>query len=135
MKKKSRSKTSKKVSSSAKSLVSQSGIVAASCPTIPVSQVAEIAIELWKISARASKVPGNEKVLTACERAEDRLTRIGFEIQDLTEEPYDINMKVRVIEHEPGPGGFRVLECLTPAVYFDQILISEAEIVTTGEKS
>ena len=135
MKRKTRSENRKLSKVTASSLVANSTQATGLSMAIPIGQVADIAIELWKIKARAEKVLGNEKVLTACERASDRLMRIGFEIEDLTGEPYDINMKVRVIEHELGSGMLRVLECLTPAVYFERVLVSEAEVVTTGEKS
>jgi len=99
---------------------------------IPAAAFAELAVDLWKIHSRSRNDHASERVLAACERAEDHLLRLGFELDSLQGRAYDTNMCVRVIDHIASEGPLIVAECLSPAVYFNQVLIREAEIVTGG---
>ena len=103
------------------------------CTGIEPSKVAELAVDLWKSHARARTDDASDRVIAACERAESRLNRLGFEIDTLRDQPYDTNMRVRVLDHVPSEGPLKVWECLSPAVYFNEELIREAEIVTKGD--
>lgn len=100
--------------------------------SIPVDMVASLVVDLWKISERAKSEPVTDRVLAACERAEERLRRIGFEIQEMAGRPYDTNMRVHVVEHDGGVEPWTVSECLSPAIYYRGVLIREAEVVTKG---
>lgn len=99
---------------------------------LAVEKVAELAVDVWKIESRAKSVGENDRVLAACERATDRFRKFGFEIRDLTGDEYDTNMRVNVVEHEAKNGPLIIAECLSPAVYFEGLLIREAEVVTSG---
>ncbi len=99
---------------------------------LAVEKVAELAVDVWKIELRAQAMAENDRVLAACERATDRFRKFGFEIRDLTGDDYDTNMRVNVVEHELASGPLKIAECLSPAVYFEGLLIREAEVVTSG---
>jgi hypothetical protein len=99
---------------------------------LPPEGVAELAVDLWKVSERAKGDGAGDRVLAACERAEDRLKRLGFEIDTMTGRTYDTNMRARVVDHEPSQGPLVIGRCITPAVFFRGVLVREAEIVTAG---
>jgi len=101
-------------------------------PSIAVEAVAALVVDLWKISERAKSEQGMGRVLAACERAEDRLLRMGFEIKNLAGHLYDTNMNVHVVEHEESIGPLTILECLSPAVYYQGGLVRQAEVITKG---
>lgn len=101
-------------------------------PGPSVEDVAELAIDLWKVFERARSGAADERTLAACERAEDRLQRIGFEIDTMVGRTYDTNLKVRVVDHDPGDGPLVIGQCIRPAVFFKETLIREAEVVTKG---
>jgi hypothetical protein len=100
--------------------------------SIPADMVASLAVDLWKISERAKSEPVAERVLAACDRAEERLKRIGFEIEEMTGRPYDTNMRVHVVDHDGGEEPLSISECLSPAIYYRGELIREAEVITKG---
>jgi|ERR1019366_2046569 hypothetical protein len=99
---------------------------------IPSTKVAELAVDLWKITARAKKDSSGVRVLAACERAEERLLSFGFELASPDGQAYDTNMCMRVVDHEEGDGPLIVAQCLSPAVYYRGKLIRAAEVVTRG---
>lgn len=101
--------------------------------SVPIAGVAELAVELWRVDSRARRDPSSERVLVACERAIDRLATLGFTLSDMKDRIYDENLKVRVIEHEEDDGDRRIVECITPAVFFQDRLVREAEVVTRGK--
>lgn len=103
-----------------------------SVPSVSVDIVAALVIDLWKISARAKGEQAGERVLAACERAEDRLRRIGFRTDDPEGQIYDTNMRVRVVEHDGGAEPLKISQCLSPAVYYRDVLVREAEVITKG---
>ncbi len=99
---------------------------------VSATKVAELAIDLWRIQMRAqAEMPGG-RVTAACERAGDRLRALGFELDTLEGRPYDANLRVQVIDHEEDEEPRRVVECVSPAVYFQGVLVREAEVVTRG---
>jgi|GEM_PF-1747406 len=100
--------------------------------SIPADMIASLVVDLWKISERAKSEPVAERVLAACERAEERLRRIGFEIEEMAGRPYDTNMRVHVVEHDGGEEPWSISECLSPAIYYRGELIREAEVITKG---
>jgi hypothetical protein len=95
-------------------------------------EVAEIAVEVWKIQQRALTGTSGDRVIVACERAEDRLLRIGFKLESLVGEQYDTNLRARVLDHDPCHGPLIVGQCISPAVYYKGKLVREAEVVTKG---
>lgn len=94
--------------------------------------IADLAIDIWKITRRAASDGASERVMMACERAGERLERLGFEIVNFKGLPYDCNMRVKVVEHDGGTEPYIISECLTPAVYFKGELLRQAEVVTKG---
>jgi hypothetical protein len=103
-----------------------------SLPSISCDRLADLVIDFWRLEQRARRDSGSERLLTACERIEDRLRRLGFDVDTLQDRPYSENLRVRVIEHEPAIGARIISECLSPAIYFQGKLIREAEVVTRG---
>jgi hypothetical protein len=95
---------------------------------------AHVAIDLWRITCRAKADGSSERVLVACERAEDRLKKLGFAIE-VPGEAYSTNMRLKVVDHEPSEGPLRVIDCLAPAIYMNGELLLEAEVVTGGAAS
>jgi len=95
-------------------------------------EVAELAVDLWKLGERTKTEAASERISAAYERAEDRLKRIGFEIDPMVGRPYDTNIKAKVVDHESGSGPLLVGQCISPAVFFRGQLVREAEIVTFG---
>ncbi len=95
-------------------------------------KVAEVALDLWRVGQRAKSENASDRVLAACERAEDRIKRLGFKLDTMQDRIYDEHLRVRVVEHEPGEGARVISECLNPAVFFNGVLIKEAEVVTRG---
>lgn len=99
-----------------------------------VIEVADLAVDVWKVAERARSLAQGERVLAACERAEDRLKRMGFEMDGMVGKPYDTNLKVRVVDHDEGEGPTVIAQCITPAVFYRDELVREAEVVTRGRK-
>jgi hypothetical protein len=98
-----------------------------------VQGVAELVVDVWRIGRRADRDGASEAVRIACETAVDRLASLGFRFDELLGEPYDENLRVRVVHKEGGERNVRISECLSPAVYFRNELIRPAEIVIQGE--
>lgn len=96
------------------------------------AEVAELAVDLWKLGERVKTEAPSERVWTAYERSEDRLKRMGFEVDAMIGRPYDTNIKARVVDHEAGEGPLVIGHCISPAVFFKGRLVREAEIVTMG---
>ena len=99
--------------------------------------LAELAVSVWRIDQRARRHPGTpESVVLACETARDRLGALGIELRDLTGQPYDANLRVRVVAGEESigaTGAARIAQCLSPAVYRNGELIRTAEVTIEGE--
>lgn len=95
-------------------------------------EVAEIAAEIWKIQQRALAGSSNDRVVVACERAGEKLLRMGFKLDSLLGESYDTNLKARVLDHDPSQGPLIVGQCVSPAVYYKGELVREAEVITKG---
>lgn len=102
---------------------------------LDVRVVSEFVIDRWKIHKRATDELASERILAACERAEERMRRAGFVVKDLTGEPYDTGIQAKVLEHDEGDGSLKVAQCLSPAIYFQSRLIREAEIITKGKSN
>lgn len=96
------------------------------------AEVAELAVDLWKLGERVKSEAASERVATAYERSEDRLKRMGYELDPMVGRPYDTNIKARVVDHEGGEGPLVIGQCISPAVFFKGRLVREAEIVTMG---
>ncbi|KXK12974.1 MAG: hypothetical protein QY327_01470 [Fimbriimonadaceae bacterium] len=100
---------------------------------VPFDLVAEFIVDLWKIERRVRAGNAGERILAACERAQERLIRIGFELDTMMNRPYNENLRMRIIEHEECDEPRQVAECLSPAVYYNGELVREAEVVTRGK--
>jgi hypothetical protein len=46
---------------------------------------------------------------------------------------YDPSMRIRVVDQEGGSANLRITECLSPAVYRDDKLVRQAEVIVRGE--
>ncbi len=99
---------------------------------IPVHSIALLIVDLWKIAERAKCQPVSERVLAACERAVERIKKLGFIIDDMSGRLYDTNMRLHVVEHDGGVEPVFISECLSPAIYYQDVLICEAEVITKG---
>ncbi len=102
--------------------------------------MSDLMVDLWRIQKRAQRDPAtSEGVHIACERALERAHALGFELQEMTGEPYHANMNLRVAHRDGGEQNLRISECLSPAVYFtpaqssQKQLIRKAEVVIQGE--
>jgi len=95
-------------------------------------EVADLAVDLWKLGERVRTESASDRVETAYERSEDRLKRIGFDVDTMTGRLYDTNMKAKVGDHEAGEGPLMIGQCISPAVFYKGRLVREAEIVTIG---
>jgi hypothetical protein len=115
-----------------KVLVETTPVDADSSMSISCDKVADVALDIWRIGQRAKADSTNERIVAAWERAEDRICRLGFKLDTMQDRPYDENLRVRVVEHEAGAGVRTIAECLTPAVFYNGVLIREAEVVTRG---
>jgi hypothetical protein len=96
------------------------------------AEIAELAVDLWKLGERAKAEAASERVAAAYERAEDRLKKIGFDVDPMVGRPYDTNIKAKVVDHEASEGPLLIGQCISPAVFFRGLLVREAEIVTIG---
>lgn len=102
-------------------------------PATPsIGEVAELAVDMWKIFERVRAENAGSRVVVACERGEDRLRRLGFELDTMIGRAYDTNMRAQVVDHEPGDGALTIGRCISPAVFYRGVLIREAEVVTVG---
>jgi hypothetical protein len=99
---------------------------------ISVNRVAEIVVDLWRIAERAKAEGAGPRVIASCERAEDRIKRLGFEVDPMLNQLYDTNLKVRVVDHEESEGPVIITNCISPAVKYGGVLVREAEIITKG---
>lgn len=100
-------------------------------PQIKVSEVVGIVIDLWRMHKRAEKEEVSERFIIALERSLERVYGLGFEIRELSNEPYDPHMNVVVVENLGGEP-LRIVECLTPAVYYKGKLVERANVVIGG---
>ncbi len=99
---------------------------------VPAHKIVSLVIDLWKITERAKCEPVSERVLAACERAQERIKKIGFVIDEMLGRPYETNMRARVVGTDGGVEPFTISECLSPAIYYQGVLICEAEVITKG---
>jgi hypothetical protein len=99
---------------------------------VSINLLAMLAVDIWRITTRAKSEQSSERTLAACERAEERLEKIGVEIVDLQGQSYDTNMRAHVVESNGGDTQMIVECCLSPAIFFQNILVREAEIVIKG---
>jgi hypothetical protein len=106
----------------------------AALPGPTADEVAGLAVDMWKVVERARGDGAGDRVLVACERAEERLRRIGFEVDTMIGRTYDTNLKVRVVDHDEADGPMVIDQCISPAVFYRGVLVREAEVVTKGEK-
>ena len=100
--------------------------------SLSTDTIADLLVDIWKIYSRAKTDGAGERVLVACERAEDRLRRLGFVTEDVAEQAYDTNARMVVVAHDGGSEPLVISQCLSPAVYFNGRLLRKAEVVTKG---
>lgn len=97
-----------------------------------IGEIADLAADIWKIAERSKRDGAGDRVLAACERTLDRLGRMGIYLDSMIDRIYEPNMRAKVVDHKTGVGPLTVDHCISPAVYFREHLIREAEIVTVG---
>jgi hypothetical protein len=101
---------------------------------LEVSAALPIILELWCVSLRANRNEATPpSVLSAIETALERVSEAGFEFRDMIGEPYNENMRIRVVHQDGGDLNIRISECLSPAVYYNKALIKPAEVVLRGD--
>ena len=100
--------------------------------TVPAESLGSVVVDLWKLGRRAEGDQSHPRVLAACERAQDRLRALGFSTSDPTGQAYEPELRVHVLQYEPGDTEPRITECIAPAVYYRGEQIREAEVVVTG---
>lgn len=104
-------------------------------PTVEAVNLVGLVVALWRVQRRAARPDAaSEAVQVACESALDRVTDLGFRLDEMLDQPYHENMRVRVVE-QIGDRNLRISECLAPAVYYQDELLRPAEVVVTGENS
>lgn len=89
-----------------------------------------LTLDVWRLSRMTE---GDERLHTLASRALDRLRALGLRLETLEGNPFDENAKVRVVEHRPGPEPRTVVECVTPAIYWNDQLLKEANVITKGQ--
>jgi hypothetical protein len=100
---------------------------------VETSGLADLAVDVWRIRRRAVRDGATEAVRIACERAVERFTDLGLQMTEFAiGEPYDENLVVRVVHREEGGSNARIVECLSPAIYFHGKLVRPAEVVIEG---
>jgi hypothetical protein len=97
------------------------------------SDVAELVVDLWRLKKRMDTEGVSERLATSFERVEARLSRLDFEWDSMEGKLYDTNLKVRVVDHEPDQGHLTIHQCITPAVFYREQLVRQAEIITRGD--
>ncbi|MEM4408355.1 MAG: hypothetical protein QXI19_06395 [Candidatus Caldarchaeum sp.] len=98
---------------------------------LKVSDVVGLVIDLWRMKKRAEKEQIPERFALALERSLERVYGLGFEIRELENEMYDPHLNVVVVENLGGEP-LRILECLTPAVYYKGKLVERANVIIGG---
>lgn len=89
-----------------------------------------LALDLWRLH-RATQ---DESPLSALvTRAFGRLESLGLRLETLEGSAFDENARVRVVEHRPGPETRTIIECVTPAIYWRDRLLKEANVITKGQ--
>lgn len=121
----------KKAKSRSARIASSVGILQAES-TIRASELVLLVTELWRMQQRAQQEPVPERFTLALERSLERIEGLGFEIRSLVGEPYDTHMSVTVIDDRGGEPK-RILECLTPAIYYRGKLLERAKVVIGGD--
>jgi hypothetical protein len=91
--------------------------------------IGRLACDIWRIERRAEKTGADAGVLTACELARYTLEELGFEIRDLTGMPYSERLVVDVAEKRGGEGELFIVQCLSPAVFFNHVQIFPARVI------
>jgi len=81
---------------------------------------------------RARRDGAPDSVLLACERALDDLEAAGFKIETYVGDAYSENLRVHVVEHEGGEKEKQIVECIHPAVFLNNKLLSKAHVITRG---
>jgi hypothetical protein len=99
---------------------------------IPVSEIAGLVIDIWRMTKRANTNSVPEPFLIALERTVERLQGLGFEIREYEGEDYHPNMSVIVVDNLGGEP-LKIVECLTPAVYYGGKLVERANVVIGGK--
>jgi hypothetical protein len=99
---------------------------------IAVKEMVELVIDIWRITKRLNSTQVPEPFLIALERTVDRLRGLGFEIREHEGDDYHPNMSVIVVDNLGGEP-LKILECLTPAVYYKGKLIERANVIVGGE--
>jgi len=99
---------------------------------IPVSEIASLVIDIWRMTKRANTNSVPEPFLIALERTVERLQGLGFEIREYEGEDYHPNMSVIVVDNLGGEP-LKIVECLTPAVYYGGKLVERANVVIGGK--
>ncbi len=102
---------------------------------VKVRDLITLVLDVWRLYQRAQHEGVPEKVQLAIERTLERLRGLGFDWKTLEGQPYDPKAKIHVID-DRGPEDTEeriIVECLTPAIYYREVLIEPAKIVIGGK--
>ena len=100
---------------------------------IPVDSLTMLLVDIWKIGVHAKNDGSVSKIISAYERVEARIQRLGFEvISDFAGQKYDSNRIMKVIEHDGGDDNVHISECISPEIRYENLVVHEAEVITKG---
>ena len=100
---------------------------------IPVDSIVILLVDIWKITNHAKTECSGTKIISACERVEARIERLGFELTDnFVGKKYDSNRIMKVIEHDGGDENIVISECISPEIRYKNLVVREAEVITKG---
>jgi len=97
-------------------------------------EVAELIVDIWRLSERIHGNEVGDRVMSALERVEDRYARMGFSIKTHFGCPYSTDLSAVILDHEPGDGPVLVDKCISPAVYYLNRLAKVPELITKGSR-
>ena len=100
---------------------------------ISVDSLTLLLVDIWKIGVHAKNDGSVSKIISAYERVETRIQRLGFEvISDFAGQKYDSNRIMKVIEHDGGDHNVHISECISPEIRYKNLVVREAEVITKG---
>jgi hypothetical protein len=102
---------------------------------VPPIEFVPVIIDIWRVKQRSVKESSSERVTTGCDRALERLEKIGFRLEDHINHPYDEDMMITVIENEEGSESRHIVECISPSIYYQGILVQPGEVITRGKNN
>ncbi len=104
--------------------------------TISESEIADLAIECWRMKQWVTSHEGKQKLgalRRSCQKMEQFLAACRVEFVDLLGREYDAGMSVEVIDSITADDDTRaimIVECISPLVLRNDVVIRHGKIVT-----